>query len=133
MSNQEQQEVKEKYYYEAIRYMDNAKDALKKAGKEDNFYKDVKYVKTACGIAYSGVLLAIDGYLLIKGVEKKKGRKSIDFYQSSLTMIDKKLLNSFNATYESLHLAGYYDGTNFVPIVVAGFNEAYEIIKKIKP
>jgi len=133
MSIQEQQEVKEKYYNEAIRYMNNAKETLKKAGKEDNFYKDVKYVKTACGTAYSGVLLALDGYFLLKGVEKKKGRKNIEFYQSSLTMINKKLLNSLNATYEALHLAGYYDGTNFAPIIIAGFNEAYEIIKKIKP
>ena len=31
------------------------------------------------------------------------------------------------------HLNGYYDGTNFAPIIVAGFNEAYEIINKIKP
>ncbi len=133
MSIQEQQEVKEKYYHEAIRYMDNAKETLKKAGKKDNFYKDVKYVKTACGTAYSGVLLALDGYFLLKGFEKKKGRKSVDFYQGLLTKLDKKLLNSFNATYESLHLAGYYDGTNFAPIIVAGFDEAYEIIKKIKP
>jgi hypothetical protein len=133
MGIKEQKEVKEKYYNEAIRYMNNAKETLKKAGKEDNFYKDIKYVRTACGTAYSGVLLALDGYFLLKGVEKTKGRKSIEFYQSSLSRIDKKLLNSYNATYESLHLAGYYDGTNFVPIIVAGFNEAYEIIKKIKP
>ena|SRR5271157_2434168 len=133
MGIKEQKEVKEKYYNEAIRYMNNAKETLKKAGKEDNFYKDVKYVRTACGTAYSGVLLALDGYFLLKGVEKTKGRKSIEFYQSSLSRIDKKLLNSYNATYESLHLAGYYDGTNFVPIIIAGFNEAYEIIKRIKP
>ena len=113
--------------------MDNAKETLKKAGKKDNFYKDVKYVKTACGTAYSGVLVALDAYFLLKGIEKKKGRKSVDFYQGLLTKLDKKLLNSFNATYQSLQLNGYYDGTNFAPIIVAGFDEAYEIIKKIKP
>ncbi|MFA6924536.1 MAG: DUF5618 family protein [Bacteroidales bacterium] len=133
MSIKEQHEIRDKYYNEAVRYMDNAKETLKKAGKENNFYKDVKYVKTACGTAYSGVLLALDGYLLLKGIEKKKGRKNIEFYQSSLTKIDRKLLNSLNATYEALHLAGYYDGTNFAPIIVAGFNEAYEVINKIKP
>ena len=51
MSIQEQQELREKSYAEAIRYMDNAKETLKKAGKEDYFYKDKKYVSSACGIA----------------------------------------------------------------------------------
>jgi len=42
MSIQEQQEVREKYYSEAIRYMDNAKESLKSARKEDDFYLDKK-------------------------------------------------------------------------------------------
>ena len=40
MSIQEQQTLKEKYYSEAIRYMDNAKEYLKNAKKEGNFYHD---------------------------------------------------------------------------------------------
>ena len=34
MSVQEQNEVKGKYYSEAVRYMDNAKEYLKNAGKK---------------------------------------------------------------------------------------------------
>lgn len=40
MSTQEQQQIKKTYYKEAMRYMSNAKDNLKKAGKVGKFYKD---------------------------------------------------------------------------------------------
>jgi len=40
MSIQEQQELKEKYYSEAIRYMNNAKECLKNAKKEGRYYND---------------------------------------------------------------------------------------------
>jgi len=133
MSIEEQNKVKTDYYNEAIRYMNNAKETLKKAGKEDIFYKDEKYVKTACGIAYNGVLKALDGYFILKGIEKKKGRKSIEFYQSNITKIDKKLLNYLNSAYEVLHLSGYYDGIKDTRIIKTGFDLAYNIIEKIKP
>ncbi|MFA6924537.1 MAG: DUF5618 family protein [Bacteroidales bacterium] len=133
MSIKEQHEVRDKYYNEAIRYMSNAKETLKKAEKEDSFYKDIKYVKTACGIAYNGILLALDGYLLLKGIEKQKGRKSIEYYQSNITKIDRKLLYNLNDAYEILHLSGYYDGIRNEKIVKSGFEIAYTIINKIKP
>jgi hypothetical protein len=133
MSNEEQQKIRQKYYTEALRYMDNAKETLKKAGKEGKFYRDEKYVKTACGTAYNGVLKAMDGYFYTQGIEKTKGRKSIEFYQSTIVKLDKKLLNYFNTAYEALHLSGYYDGTRNVTIVTEGFKMAYEIIDRIKP
>ena len=133
MSIEEQNEVKIKYYNEAIRYMDNAKETLKKAGKEDKFYLDKKYVKTACGTAYNGVLTALDGYLILKEIKKPRGRRSIEFYQNSIAKTDKKLLNYVNNAYEVLHLFGYYDGNNSVSIIKEGFNMVYYIIDKIKP
>jgi len=135
MSREEQQEVKQKCYSEAMRYMDNAKENLQKARKEDNFYQDRKYVRAACGIAYSGVLVAMDGYLTLKGFEKPKGRKrkSIEYYQERVGQIDRKLLNYLNSAYDTLHLSGYYDGNLNAKVVNAGFDVAYEIIEKIKP
>jgi len=41
--------------------MDNAKSYLINAQKKDGYYLDKKYVKTACGTAYSGLLVALDG------------------------------------------------------------------------
>jgi len=129
----EQEKIRRKYYEEAIRYMDNAKETLKKAGKEDRFYIDEKYVKTACGTAYNAVLKALDGYLLIHGIEKSKGRKHIDFYKEAIAITDKKLLNYVNEAYNSLHLFGYYDGSKDSKIILEGFDLAYIIIEKIKP
>ena len=135
MLTQEQQKLKEKYYGEAVRYMDNAKDCLQKAKKEDNYYRDTKYVKMACGTAYNGVLVALDGFLLLKGVEKptKKQRKSIEYYQENLGKLDRKMLVNLNNTYQILHLWGYYDGIEDITIVKRGFDDAYKIIEKIKP
>ena len=135
MSVNEQQEIKEKYYNEAIRYMDNAKECLKKAKKEDYLFQDSKYVKMDCGTAYSGLLVALDGFFIIKGIDnkKKKLRKSIEFYQSNITKIDKKMLDYLNNAYEILHLWGYYDGIKDARVVNAGFDTAYTIIDKIKP
>ena len=134
MSIQEQQELREKSYIEAMRYMENAKETLEKAGKEDNFYKDKKYVRTACGTAYNGVLIALDTYLLLRNVEMpKKKRRSIEFYTKQIANIDKKLLKYLGAAYDTLHLSGYYDGNLDARVISAGFDVARQIIKQIKP
>lgn len=133
MSITEQEAVKKNYYNEALRYMANARETLKKAGKEGRFYLDDKYVKTACGIAYNGVLKALDGYLIIKQVPKQKGRKSIEYYQSNIAKLDKKLNVELKNAYEILHLSGYYDGVTSVPTIQDGFDLAEGIIKRIQP
>ena len=135
MSRQEQMEVRERYYSEAVRYMDNAKEYLKNAQKEGCFYRDAKYVKTACGTAYSGVLVALDGFLLLRGMPKpsKKQRKSIEYYQEHIGKWDRKMLNYLNGAYQILHLSGYYDGVQDARVVSAGFANAQVIINKIKP
>jgi hypothetical protein len=48
---------------EPIRYLNNAKELLSKSHIENGIYTDEKYVKSACGIAYLGVLKSIDEYL----------------------------------------------------------------------
>ncbi len=134
MSIDEQKQIKEVYYNEAIRYMENAKESFQKAGKEDNYYIDDKYVKTACGTAYNGVLKALDGYFILKEVSKqKKGRKDRQYYEKSITVIDKKLLKYFETVYNVLHLTGYYDGETNVTVIQSGIKVAYDIIEKIKP
>jgi len=134
MSAEEQYTIKEKYYSEATRYMENAKEYLKSAKKEGSFYHDKKYVKTACGTAYNGLLVALDGFLILKGVpQEKKRRKSIEYYQENITKIDKKMLDYLNSAYEILHLWGYYDGITKASVVKDGFDAAYKIIEKIKP
>ena len=133
MGTADQDKIKSEYYVEAIRYMDNAKETLTKAEKEDDLYKDDKYVKTACGIAYCAVLKALDGYLLLKEVKKQKGRKSIEYYRENISKIDRKLMQYLNNAYMTLHLDGYYDGNVSVDTISSGFKSAYLIIDKIKP
>lgn len=120
-------------YKESLRYIDNARAALKLAGIEDKFYVDEKYVKSACGIAYIGMLKALDFLFDIKGVPKRKGRKSIEYYKEILSGIDKKLLKYLNNGYEVLHLYGYYDGGDKIVTIESGFDDAISIISALKP
>ena len=135
MPNEEQQIFLKKEHAEAVRYMDNAKEALQKSRKDDYYYSDKKYVRTACAIAYSGILLALDAWFVLKGIPKpsKKQRKSIEYYMSNVAQIDKKLAAFLHSAYNVLHLDGYYDGETNVKVIAAGFEIAYKIIEKIKP
>jgi len=135
MTLEEQNKYLSAEYAEAIRYMDNAKETLKKAGKDGRHYVDKKYVRTACGTAYHGVLIALDTWLKLKGVPElsKKQRKSIAYYKDCVAKFDKKMLVSLDIAYDILHLSGYYDGILSVKTIEDGFDEAYYIIDKIKP
>ena len=135
MSIQEQQELKETFYGEAIRYMDNARECLTKAQKKDNNYQDAKYVRMACGTAYNGLLIALDCFFMLKGVHKStaKARKSIEHYQKNIVKIDKKMAVHLDNAYKVLHLSGYYDGIKNATVIKTGFDEAYKIIETIKP
>ena len=97
MSIIEQEELKQKYYSEAMRYMDNAGEHLKNAKKENDFFLDKKYVKTACETAYNGLLVALDGFLQLNE------RKSIEFYLRNITGIDRKMLNTLNSAYGNIN------------------------------
>ncbi|GHT15011.1 hypothetical protein AGMMS4956_14080 [Bacteroidia bacterium] len=131
---EQQEQIRQKEHAEAMRYMNNAVETLQKARKEDNYYADKKYVRTACGTAYNGVLLALDTYLMLKGVEMpKRSRRSINFYTSNIAKLDRKLLTLVNGVYDILHLSGYYDGIQDARVIKVGFDTAYEIIDRIKP
>jgi hypothetical protein len=136
MTLDEQIAFKSKEHAEAIRYMDNAEETLKKAGKDGTrYYADAKYVQTACGIAHLAVLRALDAWFELKGLPKpsKKQRKSIDYYTYNVAKFDGKVLKTLQEAYNSLHLSGYYDGTTRISTIKDGFDDAYEIIDRIKP
>ena len=120
-------------YQEAMRYIENARLQLALAGREDKFYNDEKYVKSASGFAYSGMLKALDFLFDIKGVPKRKGRKTIEYYKAILSGLDKKLSKHLNNGYEVLHLYGYYDGGSRVDSIEIGFDDAISIIDALKP
>ena len=57
---------------ESIRYLNNAKEILKKVPIEGRVYTDVKPVREAFGTVYLSILEAINEYLISeKGLKKK--------------------------------------------------------------
>lgn len=121
---------------EPLRYIANARETLRKSAIEDGRYADEKYVKSACGIAYLGVLKAIDQYLLKRGVTRKELPKKVEEYEKALrkfaSPMNGKLLRSFNDIYDELHIAGYYRGNlHRVDVVKAALAGAEEFIKRL--
>jgi hypothetical protein len=119
-----------------LRYLENAKEILSKSPVEDNRYVDNKYVKSACGVAYLGVLKAIDELLLRKGLTKKDLPKKVDEYRKALqkhaSIHNGKVIRQFDDLYDELHIAGYYRGIlHSVPMVKAALKSAENFIKKI--
>lgn len=114
---------------EAKRYVENARTILReKAIKEDDRYTDRKYVKLAGHAAYTGVLVALDGFF---GVTTKK-RKDVGWYKEQLASVDKKVLNNFVDAYELLHLYMGYDGTQSAAVAQQGLKRANEIIQWVE-
>ncbi|GHT74032.1 hypothetical protein FACS189456_5100 [Bacteroidia bacterium] len=132
---EQQAQNKMESYAEALRYMNNAEETLQKAVKEDGYYKDCKYVRSACGVAYLGVLEALDKWLQTKGVPDppKKKRKSIEFYTAKVAKLDGKLGTELHTAYRVLHIEGYYEGMRKADVIRSGFETAYSIIARIKP
>ncbi|MBK8397700.1 MAG: DUF5618 family protein [Leptospiraceae bacterium] len=127
-------DTKEQAIKEAYRYLQNAKDTLAKIPIEDGIYMDSKYVREASGIAYLAPLLAIDGYLIGKGVPKSKLPKSTEHYWEVIPKIpyNAKLRNKFTSVYENLHLFGYYRGGVNVEMIKDGIKHAKEIVDMFK-
>jgi len=135
MKAEEQEHFKNEQYALAMRYIANAAEMLKKAGKDGKYFKDSKYVSSASGIAYKGVLVALDAWLKLKEVKfpKDKDRKTISFYNMEIGKRDKKLVRDLKIAYDALHLGGYYDGTLSCGCINDGFEAANSIIDRIKP
>jgi hypothetical protein len=121
---------------EALRYLNNSKEILKSVPVENGTYTDIKPVREAFGVAYLAVLMAIDEYLMKRGVSKKELPRSIDAYrralQTHLAVHDGKLLREFEALYEALHVAGYYTGNLYlVDMTKEALKAARAFIEKI--
>jgi hypothetical protein len=121
---------------ESLRYLNNAREILKSIPVEDGTYTDIKPVREACGTAYLAILMAIDEYLLGIGIEQEKLPTSVDGYrkvlQKYLSVRDGKLMRSFEALYNELHIAGHYRGLlRQVNVVKEVFKSAKAFIEKV--
>src|SRR6218665_2325527 len=126
-----------KLYRKAMRHMDNAAKMLSEKGKkEDGYYQNIKCVRAACNVAASGLLLATECYLEMKGkpLVRKKGRQlTITQYEENLALADSRALAHFKTAYNLLCLDGYCDGLSNVAILNIGFESAMKIFKRIAP
>jgi len=123
---------------EALRYLNNAKEILKKVPAEGNIFIDIKPVREALGTAYLAILEAINEYLITKKeFSKKELPKSVDEYrkilQKYLAIHNGKLLREFENLYDALHIAGYYRGLIYDTNAVKSYLQAAKIfIDKIR-
>ncbi len=74
------------------------------------------------------MLVALDGLFQVK----KGTRKSVEWYQEQLRKTDRKLLDSFNAAYDTLHLAMGYDGNISEDVSAVGITTAETIIQWVE-
>jgi hypothetical protein len=121
---------------ESVRYLNNAKEILKRAPREGRVYTDIKPVREACGTAYLAVLEAINEYLLAHGRTKRELPRSVEAYQKTLRKYagihNGKLFREFDKLYDELHIAGYYRGLLWgMGAVQDAFNLAQKFITKI--
>ncbi len=114
---------------EARRYVANAEEIIKKAEYDPELksYTDGKYIKTAGDVLWKGCLIALDALLHVR---KGKGRPSIEKYREAAGKRDRKLLNSVNIGYDTMHLSMGYDGNKDKRVCDAGFANARDIIDR---
>ena len=137
MSKQEEFAIKERYYNEAISYMNDAKKYLKKADNGSEFYdeSDIEYVQEACGIACHGLLTALDGFLTLKGAHTKgeNESKNIEYYQEIIATMDREMSHCVDDAHYILYWMGFCNEIYDVAVIEDGFDLAYQIIDKINP
>ena len=109
--------------------MVNAEEIIKKAEYDPELksYTDGKYIKTAGDVLWKGCLIALDALLHVR---KGKGRPSIEKYREAAGKRDRKLLNSVNIGYDTMHLSMGYDGNKDKRVCDAGFANARDIIDR---
>lgn len=99
---------------EAVRYLNDAREILRRIPVERDTYLDRKPVREAMGTAYLAVLEAIREELGQRGVAKKDLPRSVEAYRVALRrhwgVRNGKLLQEFEKLYDALHIAGYDQG-----------------------
>ena len=121
---------------EAVRYLSNAREILRRVPVERDIYLDRKPVREAMGTAYLAVLEAINEALSRRGVPKKELPRSVDAYRAALqrhlASRSGKLLREFESLYDALHIAGYYRALIYDrKLVRDALNAAQSFIEKV--
>lgn len=127
-------EIAQNYFNEAIRFYKNGKDILKDVPIVYKSYEDSKPVAEAAGISYLGMLKALDGYLILRGIDKAKLPTSFQGYWQTLSkdmVHNGKMKSAIKIAYENLHILGYYRGGTGVSMIKEGFACAKFVIEHL--
>ena len=125
----------------AKRYLQNARETLKKAGVDRRVgeYVDLKYVSEASGTAYLAALEALKALFLWEGLvderEVKSKLKRVEMYDSLLKRVMRigkdrdVLIRLFDNVYSLLHIGGYYRELQDKKAIDSGFEKVEKIIR----
>ncbi len=128
----------------AKRYLENAKEDLKKAkvDKKVGIYIDIKYISKASGTAYLSALEALKAlFINYKILDEKEMKEKLnkvemyDYYLKKVSQIGKDrdvLLKLLDEVYKILHLGGYYRELQDKKAIDSGFEKAQKIIKIVE-
>ncbi len=116
------------------RFLNNAKETLKKSEVDLGHYKDAKYVAEASGMAYLAALKAIYRYAEENGLMEKTNRPKS--YEGVSHLINKfpnryRLHVKFKSVYDILHTGGYYNEFTRASWIKDGFRDVEDIIKML--
>ena len=111
---------------------------MKNIKVENDTYVDIKPVREAFGTAYLAILEAINEYLIVKkGFIRKELPKSVeayrDLFKKYFTAHNGKFMREFDKLYDTLHIAGYYQGLLYdTTLVKESLKLAKSFIDKIR-
>ena len=120
------------HYNRTLRHIDNAEAELKKAGKDGSYYTNKKYVKSAGGIAYTGVLEATKQYIALKDVAINDGADEREI-KSALSKLNPNAVEPFNHFYSYLYFSVHLYGNSNVRNLTEVMKAAREFIALLKP
>lgn len=109
----------------ARQYLDNARLILRgKAGFDDGYYLNKKYVKVAGKKAYAGMLRALDQYL----GNSMPSPKDVEWYEEHLTVLDRKMLSAFDTAYRILDEMMGRKGISNAELAEIGISNAQQVV-----
>jgi len=137
MRNQEKKlqtfKTKDECIKEAKRYFANAQTMLKKGKPKNERYQDIKYVRSASGIAYLAATTAIDGLLISKGASPDKLPKNKSGYLDAISRIKQngKIEAWYKNIHDNIHVLAYYRAMYNQNVIEVSFDEIKRLIEYI--
>jgi len=107
---------------------------LENTGIENNkYYTDIRYAKSAAGIAYAGLEQAAKWLIRIRNKNANKVMSLSEIQNGLKLNFGKTILENFNDAYQILHINIYYVNDNRVSEMKEGIACAKAVIDLLKP